>query len=215
MKSDEKIQAVIFDLDGVLCSTDEFHYLAWKQLADELGIPFDKTVNMRLRGVSRGESLEILLERANKAYTAEEKAEFCERKNNYYKAYLQNLTAADLEQGAIATLTALKQKGIRIAVGSSSKNTKFILARLGIFDLFDAIADGTDVARSKPFPDVFLKAAQRLSLAPASCLVVEDAVSGIEAGEAGGFQTAAFGDIAKRKLADHNLTALCDLLELT
>lgn len=208
------IKAVIFDLDGVLCSTDEYHYLAWKKLADELGIAFDRTINSRLRGVSRSESLEIILERASTAFTEVEKASFCEIKNNTYKEYLRQLTADDLMEGASETLAVLKQKGIKIAIGSSSKNTKFILARLGILSAFDAIADGNDVARSKPYPDVFLCAAQMLGLAPAQCLIVEDAESGIQAGVAGGFHTAAFGDITQKGIADYNLNKLCDLLEI-
>lgn len=208
------VKAVVFDLDGVLCSTDEYHYLAWKKLADSLGIPFDRTVNQRLRGVSRSESLDIVLERAEREFTAEEKARLCEEKNGFYKEYLQELAAQDLTDGACETLAALKRKGIKIAVGSSSKNTKFILARLGIGNAFDAIADGNDVSRSKPHPDVFLRAAQMLGIEPRACLVVEDAESGIRAGIAGGFRTAAYGDVAEKNLADYKLNRLSDLLSI-
>lgn len=208
------MKGVIFDLDGVLCSTDEYHYLAWKALADGLGLPFDRTVNRRLRGVSRERSLEIILEGGHTAYTAEQKAEFAQKKNALYRAFLQELDESALLPDAAETLAALKERGVRIAVGSSSKNTPLILERLKIKGLFDAVADGNEVTRSKPDPEVFLLAARKLQLPPRECLVVEDADSGVEAGRAGGFPTAAIGAAAESGRADFTLLGLKDVLAI-
>lgn len=208
------MKGVIFDLDGVLCSTDEYHYLAWKALSDELGLPFDRTLNHRLRGVSRERSLEIILEGGTAVYTAEQKAQFAQKKNALYRTLLERLDESALLPGARETLTALKERGIRIAVGSSSKNTPLILDRLKITSLFDAVADGNEVTRSKPDPEVFLLAAEKLQLSPRECLVVEDADSGVEAGKAGGFPTAAIGAAAESGKADFVLHHLRDVLAL-
>lgn len=206
------MKAVIFDLDGVLCSTDEYHYLAWKNLADSLGIAFDREKNNRLRGVSREQSLEIILEGSEKIYTAEEKASFAERKNRLYRFFLSGLSEKDISQETLFTLAALKTKGIKIAVASSSKNTPLILLRLGIADMFDVVVDGNDISRSKPDPEVFLKTADRLGLLPSECLVVEDAESGIQAGKAGGFVTAAVGEAARLGLGNFRPARFCDIL---
>ena len=187
-------KAIIFDLDGVICSTDEYHYLAWKALADRLGIPFDRTINNRLRGVSRMESLEIILEKAQCEYTPEEKAAFAEEKNTLYRQLLHQMSTADLADEVRDTLNALCARGVRVAIGSSSKNTPFILERIGLGSFFEAVADGNCITHSKPHPEVFLKAAAMLGLAPAECLVVEDARAGVEAAVAGGFDCAAMGD---------------------
>ncbi len=174
-------KAIIFDLDGVICSTDEYHYQAWKALADRLGIPFDRTINNRLRGVSRMESLEIILEKAECEYTPDEKAAFAEEKNTLYRELLHQMSAADLSGEVRQTLNALCDKGVRVAIGSSSKNTPFILDRIGLGDFLEAVADGNCITHSKPHPEVFLKAAAMLGLDPADCLVVEDAHAGVEA----------------------------------
>lgn len=187
------IKGVIFDLDGVLCSTDECHYLAWKELADSLGIPFDETINRRLRGVSRMESLDIILQAAGRAFSSREKQALAARKNERYRRLLMKLTPADLPGGVRATLDELRRRGLRLAVGSSSKNTPLILQRLGLEGWFDAVADGNDITRSKPDPEVFLLAAERLRLPPGECMVVEDADAGIEAALAGGFHPAGIG----------------------
>ena len=139
------IQAVIFDLDGVLVTTDNSHYEAWKQMADEEGIYFDRDINQRLRGVSRMESLEIILERAEKTYTNEEKTALATRKNNYYVALIKQLNPSALLPGALDTVNALKEQGIKVAIGSSSKNAPTILRQVGIADLFDAVADGNHI----------------------------------------------------------------------
>lgn len=207
-------KAVIFDLDGVLVHTDKFHYLAWKSLADSLGIYFDETVNNRCRGVSRMDSLEIVLERSAKQYSREQKLAFAEQKNEIYKQYLSTMTPADVSEDVLRTLFELKRRGCLIAVGSSSRNTKLILQQVGLSNAFDAVADGTMISRSKPDPEVFLRAATLLAVQPEDCAVVEDAVAGIEAGKAANMETFAIGDAAKANIADHNLTVLSDILVL-
>ena len=183
------IKAVIFDLDGVIVSTDDCHYEAWKKLADEEGIYFDRKINDRLRGVSRMASLEIVLERSEKTYTEEEKAELAERKNGYYKEFIKKLTPNDILPGVMDNLEELKKNGIKIAIGSSSKNTPIILKQIGLDGYFDAVSDGNNISKSKPDPEVFLKAAEMLKIPPKNCLVVEDADAGIEAGKNGGMKT--------------------------
>ena len=183
------IKAVLFDLDGVIVSTDGCHYRAWKRMADEEGIYFDEKINDRLRGVSRMASLEIVLERASRSYTDDEKAALAERKNDYYRDLICELTPSDILPGAMENLNELKENGILVAVGSSSKNTPLILRRIGLDAFFDAVSDGNIISRSKPDPEVFLKAAEMLGTDPADCLVVEDADAGIEAGRRGGMKT--------------------------
>lgn len=203
---------VIFDLDGVLVSTDRYHYAAWLRMAKEEGILFNETINHRLRGVSRMESLEIILEQANRAYDAEEKAALAERKNEYYKRFLENLTPSDLLPGAVTTLTALRGREVKLAIGSSSKNTPLILHQTGIDGWFDAVADGNGIANSKPDPEVFLLAASLLDLKPEQCLVVEDAEAGLQAARSGGMASAAVGDARACGLADYSLESLPQLL---
>ena len=206
-----KYQGIIFDLDGVICSTDEYHYQAWKALADRLGIPFGRERNNLLRGVSRLQSLEIILEKSVKRYTDAEKAAFAEEKNTLYRQLLGRMSPADLSEDVRTTLIRLRQTGIRLAIGSSSKNTPFILARIGLGDFFDAVADGNCITRSKPHPEVFLKAAEMIGLSPADCLVVEDAHAGVEAAVAGGFDCAAIGDAKEDSRAVYHLTQVSDL----
>ena len=190
------IKGFIFDLDGVLLSTDDMHFTAWKSLADDLGIPFTREDNNRLRGVSRMASLEIILEKAGTSYTQEEKEAFAERKNKRYRALLQTLTPDIVAKEVRDTLDELKRRGLRLAIGSSSKNTRLILARTELAPYFDAVSDGTNITRSKPDPEVFLKAAAFLGLQPAECAVIEDAVAGIDAAAAGGFLSIGIGDAA-------------------
>ena len=206
-------KGIIFDLDGVLCHTDHYHYQAWKKLADKLGIPFDETVNNRLRGVSRMESLEIILEKSTKEYSQQEKLDFAEEKNEEYKKLLQQMKPSDVSEEVRETLTLLK-KNFSLAVGSSSKNTKLILEKTDLGKYFDAVADGNDIKNSKPDPEVFLVAAERIHLAPADCLVVEDAKAGIDAAVAGGFGCAGIGDAAGYDKADWPLQSFGDLKEL-
>lgn len=187
------IRGVIFDLDGVLVTTDELHYQAWKQIAGAAGIPFGRQTNERLRGVSRMESLEIILERAGRSFTPAEKAALADRKNGIYRELLRGLSPADLLPGALETVEALRRRGIKTAVASSSKNTPLIMEKLELQGYFDAVADGNDISRSKPDPEVFLLAAQRLGLPPTDCLVVEDAQAGVEAARRGGMAVLGIG----------------------
>lgn len=189
----EKILGVIFDLDGVIVSTDNCHYLAWKRMADEEGIEFDRTINERLRGVSRMESLDIILEKADKEYSEAEKQAMAARKNGYYVELIGSLTENDILPGAMDMLNGLKEKGIKVAVGSSSRNTPIILKQIGLSDFFDAVADGNAIKNSKPDPEVFLLAAKLLNLDPANCLVVEDADAGVQAALAGGMRVLGVG----------------------
>ncbi len=208
-----KYKGIIFDLDGVICSTDHYHYLAWKALADRLGAYFDETINNRLRGVSRMASLEIVLERYDGTLTEEEKLAAAEEKNNTYRELLKQMSPADLSNEVKTTLDALRAKGLLLGIGSSSKNTKFILSRIGLGDYFDKISDGTNITRSKPDPEVFLKAAEYLGLEPKDCLVVEDAVAGVQAAHAAGMDAAAVGDAAGSGLAEYSLKNFSELLD--
>ena len=209
-----KFKGVIFDLDGVLCFTDDYHYQAWKSLADDLNIYFDREINNRLRGVSRMASLDIVLEKSNKKYSDEEKIALATKKNDIYVKLLDNITENDCSNEVRNTLLELKRRGIKIAIGSSSKNTPKILNRLGIYSYFDAISDGNNINHSKPNPEVFLKAAQFINENPQDCLIVEDAIAGIDAGIAGGFKTAAIGDATKYDKPDYKLNKLSDLLDI-
>jgi len=196
MEKPVSIAAVIFDLDGVIVSTDEYHYLGWKKLADEEGIYFDREINHRCRGVSRMESLEVVLERADRQYTPEEKQEMAARKNNYYRQMLQRLSPDDILPGVMEILDGLKARGVKVAVGSSSRNSPTILEQIGLGDYFDATSDGNDITHSKPHPEVFLLAAERLGVPPERCLVVEDAEAGVAAAVNGGMKCLAVGNAA-------------------
>ncbi len=206
-------QGIIFDLDGVLLSTDEMHYEAWKSVADELSIPFDRTVNNRLRGVSRMESLEIILEKSSHTFSPEEKEELATRKNDRYRTLLQSLTPDAVAPEVRNTLSELKARGLKLAVGSSSKNTKLILSLTDLEHFFDAVSDGTNIIRSKPDPEVFLKAAEFIGLTPADCAVVEDATAGIDAAIAGGFTSIGIGDAAVYEKTEIRIQSLQDLLQ--
>ena len=206
-----KYKGIIFDLDGVICSTDEYHYLAWKALADRLGIPFDRERNNLLRGVSRMDSLEIILALSDRIYTDAEKAAFAEEKNSLYRELLRRMSPADLPEDVRATLGDLRARGLKLAVGSSSRNTPFILERIGLSGFFDAVSDGNGITHSKPHPEVFLKASAMLGLAPRDCLVVEDAHAGVEAAAAGGFDCAAMGDARDDERARWHLARFGDL----
>lgn len=209
-----KFKAIIFDLDGVICSTDEYHYQAWKRLADDMGIAFDRQINTELRGVSRMESLEIILKNSAVLYTEKEKTELAERKNGYYRQLLGSMGPKDLSDEVKQTLDKLRSFGLKLAIGSSSKNTPFILERIGLKEYFDAVSDGNNITRSKPDPEVFIKAAQMLSVPVKDCLVVEDALAGIKAGVNGGFKTASIGYAASQCSGDYVLNSFTDLLNI-
>jgi beta-phosphoglucomutase len=205
------MNAVIFDLDGVICFTDKYHYQAWKKLADKEGIYFDETINNRLRGVSRMASLDIILEKANRIYSQEEKEQMAQEKNDTYVKLLENMSPADLSDEVKETLDELRNRGYKLAIGSSSKNTKRILKQIGLGDYFDAISDGTNITNSKPDPEVFLKAAEMIGEKPEDCLVVEDALAGIEAAYRGGFKSAGIGEAATHAHVTYPITAFSDL----
>ncbi len=208
------MKGIIFDLDGVICFTDKYHYMAWKQMADKEGIYFDQQINNRLRGVSRMDCLDIILERATREYTQEEKNQMAAEKNATYIDLLKEMSPADLSDEVKSTLEELRARGYKLAIGSSSKNTKAILERLGLGDFFDAISDGTNITKSKPDPEVFLKAAEFIDEDPADCLIVEDATAGIDAAVAGCFKSAGIGEAAEHPQVTYKLNTFKDLLNL-
>ncbi len=185
------IRAFIFDLDGVLTDTAEYHYRAWKRLADEEGLPFTRADNEHLRGVSRRESLMLILK--GRACSEAKFQEMMEHKNGYYLDFIQEISPRDLLPGARELLEEIRAAGLKSALGSASKNAGEVLDRLGIRSLLDAISDGYSVERQKPAPDLFLHAARQLGLPPAACVVVEDAAAGIAAAQAGGFRSIGLG----------------------
>lgn len=209
-----RVDAVIFDLDGVLTDTAEFHFRAWQELAAAEGLPFDRTANEALRGLSREASLERMLD-GRRIDEATRRA-WLDRKNRTYLAQLDRMTAEDLLPGAPELLDDAERLGLAMAVGSSSRNARRVLDRLGITGRFDAIVDGNDVQRSKPDPQVFVMAALRLGVEPARCLVVEDAASGVAAALAAGCTVIGVGPPERVGEAHHVVpsTAALDLCAL-
>jgi beta-phosphoglucomutase len=195
------IHAFIFDLDGVLTDTSEFHYLGWQRLADEEGLSFSREINESLRGIPRRASLMMILK--GRTYSEEKIQEMMERKNNYYLELVRGITPKDLLPGARELLEEIHAVEMRSALGSASKNAREVIQRLGIESLLDAVADGSSVEHQKPAPDLFLHAAELLGLSPAECVVVEDAAAGIEAGRAGGFYTLGLGP--RERVGDANI----------
>ena len=203
------IKGVIFDLDGVLVSTDELHFKAWKMLAEELGITnFTKDDNARQKGVGRMASLEVVLEKAEDTYSYQEKLELADRKNNYFIKLLENLTDRDVLPGVIETLSLLRKMGLRIGIGSASKNTPLILKETGLESYFDEVSCGLDITRSKPDPEVFLIAAKKLELSPKECLVVEDSNAGVVAAKAADMKTLGVGTEYKKLGTDYEALTL-------
>ncbi len=205
----QRPKAIIFDLDGVLTDTSEYHYLSWKRLADEEGIPFTRQENdEHLRGVSRKESLTYLL-KGRKVSDAQFQ-EMMERKNRYYNEMIKNMTPKDLVEGGRQLLEEIRQAGIKIAVASGSKNAHTVLDLLQIMDLLDAVADGNSVANSKPAPDIFVYAAGMVRIPTSESLVVEDADAGIESAKAGGMQALGIGPAERFHRADKVLPSLAN-----
>ena len=205
------IKAVIFDLDGVLVTTDELHYRAWKRLAEQEGITgFTREDHIRQRGVSRMASLEVVLEKSGKQYSDAEKKVLAEKKNDMYVKSLESLDKSAVLDGVFDFITYLKQKGIKLAVGSASKNTPMILEKTGLADKFEAVSCGLDTQKSKPDPEVFLIAADRLDIPYSECLVVEDSDAGIEAAKAGGMYALAVGAAKNNPDADFRAEGLAD-----
>lgn len=210
------LQAFILDLDGVITDTAEFHFRAWKRLADEEGIPFSRADNEQLRGVSRRRSLELLLRDAVERYTEDELLAMMARKNGYYQEMLKGVTQADFLPGAQELLQELKRLGLKIAIGSASKNTRTVLTQLGILDFFDGISDGYSVQRAKPAPDVFVFAAGAVGVPVVHCVVVEDAESGVQAALTAGMLAVGIGPLERVGKAHfrYNSTAEIDLHEI-
>lgn len=181
------IKACIFDLDGVIVDTAKYHFVAWKKLANELGFDFDEAFNEKLKGVSRVESLNLILAKGGIELSPDEKEGWAARKNDWYLEYIKQMTSDEILPGVLAFLRACRQKGYKVALGSASKNAPTILERIGLMEYFDVIIDGNKTTRSKPDPEVFLLGAQALQCAPEECIVFEDAEKGIEAALAGGF----------------------------
>lgn len=205
-------EGLIFDLDGVVVHTDRYHYLAWKTIADRLNIPFDEQTNNRLRGVSRMESLAILLEGCPGARPDEaEQARLVEEKNRIYRQFLMQMVPDNVDPRTRQVLACLRERGYRLAIGSSSRNARLILERVSLTDAFDAIADGTGITRSKPDPEVFLLAARELGLRPERCAVIEDAAAGITAAKRCGMLAVAIGGATADSRADVRIAALGEL----
>lgn len=210
------IHGFIFDLDGVLTDTAEYHYRGWKRLADEEGILFTREDNEQLRGIPRRESLMLILKGGT--FPEEKLLEMMERKNNYYLEFIREVSPKDLLPGARELLEEIRRAGLKSALGSASKNALDVINRLGITNLLDAICDGNSVQRQKPAPDLFLHAAKQLGLPPEECVVVEDASAGIDAGKAAGMLTVGLGPSERVGQADMilpNLSGvkLADILE--
>jgi beta-phosphoglucomutase len=206
-----RLKAFIFDLDGVITDTAEYHYLSWKKLAKEENIPFDREDNEQLRGVSRRRSLELLLKDKKGNYSEEEMQEMMERKNNYYQEYINTITSDDLLPGIKGILTQLKDSNYKLAIASASKNAKPVVKNLGIEELFDTISDGYSVEKTKPAPDLFLHTARNLGVEPGECAVVEDAESGIEAALAAGMLAIGIGPTERVGKAHYRYDTVADI----
>lgn len=191
-------EGLIFDLDGVLLSTDAYHARAWKAMAQAWGIAYDEQISDRLRGVSRRASLLLLLGPQAERYTEEELTAMCEQKNGMYRKLLEELTPQSVDSSVRSTLAGLRAKGLRLAVGSSSRNGRMILEKTALMDSFDVVIDGCDITHTKPHPEVFLKCAEGLGLAPEACVVVEDAQAGVDAAVRAGMVPVAIGPVAEK-----------------
>jgi beta-phosphoglucomutase len=196
-------RACIFDLDGVVVDTTKYHFMAWKRLAEDLGIRFTLQDNERLKGVSRMASLEIILEIGEKQFTQSEKLDMAALKNKWYVEYISRMTPDEILPGTLEIINELKRNNIRIALGSASKNTPMILERVGINNLFDAVADGNNVHKAKPDPEVFIKAAEMVDVVKERCAVFEDASAGVEAALTAGMICIGIGE--KNVLKDAHL----------
>jgi len=194
MVNNMKNKAIIFDLDGVIVDTAKYHFIAWKKIADELGIPFTQKENELLKGVSRVKSLDIILALDNRQLDEAKKNSLLTQKNNYYLSLIAQLKPDDMLPGIRELLTDLKRENIPFALGSASKNARKILSALQIEELFTAIVDGNDVSKAKPDPEVFLSAAKKMDVAPENCIVIEDAQAGIEAAKNAGMYSIGIGD---------------------
>jgi beta-phosphoglucomutase len=213
------IKACIFDLDGVIVDTAVYHYKAWRRLANELGFDFTEDDNEKLKGVSRTRSLELILQWGGVTKTDAEKEELATRKNEWYVEMISRMTPDEILPGATEFLELCIDAGIKIALGSASKNSMMILEKTGIAHLFNVVIDGNKVSRPKPDPEVFLKGAEELNIAPADCVVFEDAIAGVEAAIAGGMKVVGIGspqvlgkaDLVVKGLSEMSLEKLKEL----
>ncbi|MFZ5972699.1 MAG: beta-phosphoglucomutase [Bacteroidota bacterium] len=204
------IKACIFDLDGVIVDTAHYHFLAWQRLARELGYTLTLADNERLKGVSRMESLEIILQLAGKSYTAAEKEAMANRKNEWFVGYIEELKPAEIFPGVKDLITALRGRGVKIALASSSKNARRVVELLNIEALFDALVDGTMIVHTKPDPEIFVLAAKKLGVAPAHCIVVEDAEAGVEAAIRAGMKCVGVGKAEQLRNANRLVNQTAD-----
>lgn len=207
-KIEKEVKGAIFDLDGVLVDTAKYHYLAWKKLAEKLGFNFTEEDNERLKGISRKQSLEILLEIGRIKAAEKQKEEWAEEKNKCYVEYLKQLDQNALLEGTTGYLKALREKGVKISLGSASKNAPLILAQLEIEKYFDAVIDGNCISKAKPDPEVFLQAAKALGLEPENCVVFEDSLAGIQAAKKGGMKAVGVGNEKNLPGADYYIQNL-------
>jgi beta-phosphoglucomutase len=196
------IEACIFDLDGVVVDTAKYHFIAWKALAEELGFNITLEDNERLKGVSRKQSLEILLEIGKKQFSETEKLAMAEKKNTLYVTYIEKMTPEEILPGVEKFLLELKNNEIKTALGSASKNAPMILERIGLTGLFDVIVDGNSISEAKPNPEVFLKGAEKLEVQPEHCVVFEDAIAGVEAARNANMYCVGIGEPEVLGLAD-------------
>jgi len=208
----QHMKGAIFDLDGVIVDTAKYHFLAWRSLAKELGFEFTEADNEQLKGVSRTESLRILLGIGGVDLSEEEQSVLADRKNVRYVEYISELDESELLLGVKEYLSSLRNRGVRIALGSASKNATFILDKLNITHLFDAIVDGNKTTRAKPDPEVFLIACDELQLQPKDCVVFEDAVAGVEAAKSAGIPVVGIGQSSILSHADIVIDGLHALL---
>lgn len=211
----KRIEGAIFDLDGVIVDTAKYHYSAWKKLANMLGFEFTEKDNEKLKGVSRKESLEILLEIGGKEneFSSAQKEELMDIKNKWYLEYIDKLTEDEILPGAKELILTLKEQGIKTGLATASKNAMLILERLKIKDLFDAIVDGTQISRAKPDPEIFLKCAQKLEVDPKKCIVFEDAAAGIKAAKLAGMFAVGVGSLDTLSEADIVVSSLVQLVK--
>ncbi len=210
-----KYEGVIFDLDGVICETDVYHYQAWKKIADRIGVEFNEEINHRLRGVSRMESLEIILENYDGHLSDTEKEKLAAEKNEIYRSRLKEATSDIIIDGVEEILGFLRESKIKVGLSSASKNARLILSRIGLIDAFDVIVDGNDVTEAKPHPQGFLKAAEQLGTDPARSLVVEDSEAGIAAAHAGGMDVAFLSKGCNNSIADYSIKSIRELKDIT
>ena len=203
-------KACIFDLDGVIVDTARYHYAAWKEIARRLGYDFKLNENEALKGVSRSSSLDIIISLAKVELSQEEKDQFCEIKNQLYRGYIREMTPKEILPGVVELINALREYGIRIALGSASKNALFILSTVQITHLFDVIIDGNQVSKAKPNPEVFLKGAEALGVQPSSCIVFEDAAKGLEAAKSAQMMAVGIGKENNLPAADLVISGFID-----